>query len=397
MNSFSLSNSYMLMETLSSRFWSAANRSTVTSSRSVAIYRWLIGLFALLFVPSFYGWLGDVPKTLFNPPIVSLANLFTVFPSKPFFVLLDILLFISLICLTLGIKARSSALLFVGLKLIGNSFLFSFGKIDHSIFFDLVILTLAFSGWGRHYAVWPDRESRWDNIERSMAVLGVLLCFGFFSAGFEKGLRWIDFNVQTGGFLNWHYHGYYNLGRDLLLAPYIRYVPTPLFELFDYAAVLFELSPFFFLLTSRRNWLLWLTIAAFFHWTNTLLLNIPFLVHLIVYLAFVDYEKGVEWLRREFGLPQLFSRLQHVMIPLVFFLFGLHFAFYMARGTGAKFLFLVDTALIALLEVYVGAFLWPLAALILLCNLLGLMLPLLIPTTASGVENRGEDGVIIVH
>lgn len=51
----------------------------------------------------------------------------------------------------------------------------------------------------------------------------------------------------------------------------------------------FELMPLFFLWRSRKAWQFWLLIAGSIHLMNTLLLNLPFLAHFVVYLAFIDY------------------------------------------------------------------------------------------------------------
>jgi hypothetical protein len=112
---------------------------------------------------------------------------------------------------------------------------------------------------------------------------------------------WLDFDLSRNGYLAWFYFGYFNMGRHHLLAPAVFSFPVWLFELFDYTAVLFENSGFIWLLLGRRPWRMWLLVAAGFHLTNTLLLNIPFDVHLPVLLAFTDLSRAetvmAAWLR----------------------------------------------------------------------------------------------------
>lgn len=230
-----------------------------------------------------------MPKTFFNPPVFSLANIFDSFPGETFFLVLDCLVFLSLICLTLGIKARISALVYLVVCLVGINFQYSFGKISHIILAYLMMGCMAFSGWGKYLAIWPDKESRFDNTAKSLSLFSVLICFGMFTAGFEKALVWMDFDLSLNGFLNWSQNSIFNSKKHFLFAPYVRYFPAILLELFDYTAVLFELSPLIFLLHSRRSWKIWLSMACTFHLTNILLLNIPFPLHIIVYLVFVDF------------------------------------------------------------------------------------------------------------
>ena len=122
---------------------------------------------------------------------------------------------------------------------------------------------------------------------RILAILAVILSFGMFTAGFEKALYWVDFDLETGGFLRWFYSGFFTHGRDYLLAPVVTRLPPKIFELADYFAVIFELSPLLALLSGRKWWLLWLFVASIFHLANTLLLNIDFIAHAPVYLSFI--------------------------------------------------------------------------------------------------------------
>jgi len=148
---------------------------------------------------------------------------------------------------------------------------------------------LAFSGWGRHLALLPDKESRLDNTAKSLSLFSVLICFGMFTAGFEKALSWLDFDLTFNGFLSWSQNSIFRDFKHYLFAPYIKYLPAALLEAFDYTAVFFELSLLLFLLHSRQAWKGWLLIACIFHLSNAVLLNIPYPRHIIVYLAFVDF------------------------------------------------------------------------------------------------------------
>lgn len=149
-------------------------------------------------------------------------------------------------------------------------------------------LGLSFTNWGVTNALIPDRRVDEISQKRILAILAVVLCFGMFTAGFEKALYWVDFDFGTGGFLRWFYSGFFTHGRDRLLAPVVMSLPPQTFELADYFAVIFELTPLVALLAGRKWWLVWLLVASTFHLANTLLLNISFTAHAPVYLSFVS-------------------------------------------------------------------------------------------------------------
>jgi len=190
-----------------------------------------------------------------------------------------------------------ATILFVVANFVGMSFQYSFAKIDHYILPYFLLLCLSVSGWGCYLAVQPEKEISPAATERSLSLAAVIICFGFFTAGFGKALSWIDFDLNTSGFAWWYYGGYYNLDRKLLLAPLFNQVPFRALEFFDYAGVAFELSPLFFLLWSHKVWHLWLLVASFFHLMNTLLLNIPFVGHSLVFLAFLDFSALFECIK----------------------------------------------------------------------------------------------------
>lgn len=41
------------------------------------------------------------------------------------------------------------------------------------------------------------------------SFLGILIAFGFLTAGWAKAFSWIDFDLTTSGFLSWFYSGYF--------------------------------------------------------------------------------------------------------------------------------------------------------------------------------------------
>lgn len=276
-----------LIEAKLDLLWRKAENSSENDNQSLSTLRILYGLFIILFETPSFSWIGKVPQSFFRPPFLSLANLFDSFPSYPWLLAIDTLLILFTLGILFGVKARYAGILFSIFYIIGSSFNFSFGKIDHFIMFPTFILGLSFTNWGVGYALLPDNKVSIKMQRRVLAILAVLLCFGMFTAGAEKLLNWIDFDPVQGGFIAWFYENFFSIERQRLLAPFVLLVPPQIFEIFDYFAVLLEISPIIALLCGRKWWLLWLSVASIFHTGNTLLLNIPFTIHAVVYLSFI--------------------------------------------------------------------------------------------------------------
>lgn len=276
---------------LNNKFWFRVSKSTQADVRSVCVYRIMAGLSLLTINYKNIAWIGNSPQAFFKPPLLSLAVLFKGFPSPVFFSAMEVLLIIAALFITVGIKTRISTFAYIIISVFTLNFKYSFGKIDHEIMSNVLLLCMSFSGWGRYLAIVPDKIKNTDSAEKSLSLLSVLLCFAFFSAGFEKAVGWINFDVNSNGSGRWFYVGYYILERQYLLAPFVAHMPFWIFKVMDFLAVPFELSPLFFLLSSKKAWRFWLLIACTFHIANTLVLNINFIGLAIIYLAFIDYTK----------------------------------------------------------------------------------------------------------
>lgn len=351
---------YHYAEQLNNIFWKRVTQSTLIKESSLGIFRWIFGIFLLLFFVPQFSWIAQVPNAFFNPPYLSLANLLTQFPGDLFFKILTLLIITSLVCLTIGIKARLSSSIFLFCWFIGNNFQYSFGKIDHEIMMLALLLCMIFSNWGRHYALIADKPLSRNSSQQALALFSVLLAFGFFTAGLAKALNWVDFDFSTNGFLSWFYSGYYNLNRTLLLAPTILYLPKWIFEFFDYAAVVFELSAFIALLSSRKWWRIWLLVACLFHLSNTLLLNISFFNHFLVYLVFVDFSRFKNQIFGRFK-PSLTKKISYFLTGLVLCLSLPYFLGIILGGA---------VELFPNMRLYISVIVWIVGAIIILSDLL---------------------------
>lgn len=270
---------------------------------SLGFYRILFCVWLVLFYPPSYAWLGDVPKAFYDPPILSLASLLDSFPDRSFFLFLDILIAVSLLMVAVGFLTRSATAALLIAQLVGNSFQYSFGKIDHSIFVQCVLLVMLIVNWGRALSIDQILSRRDAKVAPTIWLLAVFLAFGFFSAGFGKAVHWIDWDFEKNGFLNWLYSGYYTLNRQELLAPLAMKVrPLWIWEAADFTAVLFELG--FVVAIFRRRWfMIWLLVACLFHLTNCLVLNISFAPYSMCYLAFVPWSQLIPRLSRMQSIP----------------------------------------------------------------------------------------------
>ncbi len=283
---------YYYAQLINQTFWLRVAESTTITESSLGIFRWFFGFFLLFVSSPQFGWIAQVPNAFFAPPYFSLANLFDRLPGNLFFFIIDSLIGISIACITIGIKARIFSAILLCSWLIGNNFAYSLGKISHgNILLLALLLCMIFSNWGVYYALVPDIKLSSISSKKGLAVFAVILAFGMFTAGFKKALNWIDFDFTTSGFLEWFLTGYYGYGRTTFLSPIVLSLPKWIFEFADYAAAVFEMLGFIALLNSRKWWLCWLFSACLFHLANTLLLGLPFTMHVLVYLVFIDFSR----------------------------------------------------------------------------------------------------------
>ncbi len=280
-------------------FWARVARAASVPAPSLGVFRWLYGLYFLgLEAPSFT-FIDLAPRAFFDPPVLSPAFLLDAFPAPPFFRVLDLLAVAALGLMTVGYRTRTATLSLFVLRLVGASFHYSFGKIDHDILALAILPCMWLADWGRHYSL--DARSRQDEVvgtARGTALFAVLLAFGMLTAGLPKAMVWIDFDLETSGILSWYYPQLATLDRQRLLAPYVGALPALLREGGDYLGPLLELSAFAALLHSRRAWLGWLLLASVFHLINVLLLNINFISYAVLYCCFANLEALGPFVRR---------------------------------------------------------------------------------------------------
>ena len=263
------------------------HRSAYVPTEATALYRILLACFLLLVEFNTFGWLVEVPDALFTPQRVSPYYYLSGFPPRwAIDTCIGVMLF-SIVGIGAGIRARWSAWGYCFAFVIIRGYANSLGKIGHGMLLPTIVFCFSLTNWGTVQALLPDRPWRRGHWGASLAAIAI--CFGLFSAGWPKLLGWVDFDTGTSGFLNWFASGYYGGGRRHFLADLVPNFPAWSFELLDYGAVLFELSGFLFLFWGPRAWRCWLLVAAGFHLSTLLLLNIGFLPHVGIYAGFLLY------------------------------------------------------------------------------------------------------------
>jgi hypothetical protein len=262
--------------------------SSHVDTQSLAYFRIFMGIFMLAHYLPEWLWFGDAPQAFFNPHLFTATILWDGFWSKNLYFILDLSNIILFALITLGIRTRLSFFLLFIINYIGYSFEFSFGKIDHEIhLFLIVLLILAFTNCGTKTALIKDKVLKPHFQKWALSLLCIYIAFGFFTAGLPKFIRWVDFNINEIGFLDWFYKGYFTYDRFILLADSVFSTPYIVFEIADHLAPTIELVSFVFLLWSRKVWRIYLIILCFFHMGNTLLLNIEFALNITCYGIFL--------------------------------------------------------------------------------------------------------------
>jgi predicted DCC family thiol-disulfide oxidoreductase YuxK len=274
------------------------------TAEGLALSRIFYAAFWLLTGIPTFAWVSANPPGFYSPPPLSLGALFAQFPSAAGLRVLDVAIGLLFLCLLTGFKTKATSILLSLAWIVGNSFRFSFGKIDHTIMAVITPAVMAFSGWGARFSIDAKRgqvsDAASDAAVRAwpLSLLALLLAFGFFSAGLPKLLAWADFDLGTQGARSWLVSGWYGLGHRRLLAPLFIQIGNPYFwEITDLVAVAFEVG-FLFSLVRLALFRTFLFTAVMFHFVNLLMLNIAFTIMLPVYVVFAPWERLVPLIPR---------------------------------------------------------------------------------------------------
>jgi len=276
------------IDTSIGRIFERIHTNTWVDTQALAYFRIFFGIFMLSHYLPQWQWFGSAPQAFFNPHMFTMTGFMDGFLPQWFYILLDLANILFFCLLTLGVRTRISLAFLFLINFFGYSSEFSFGKIDHEVHLYLIaLLTLIFTNCGTKSALVKDKVLKTDVQKWAISLLSIYIAFGFFSAGIPKFLRWVDFDINEIGILDWFFKGFYTYDRTHLLAESVFKTPYWVFEFLDYMAPTLEILGFAFLLWSKRTWRIYIIIFSCFHMGNMLILNIEFALNITCYGIFL--------------------------------------------------------------------------------------------------------------
>jgi len=273
----------------------------------------MLGAFRIFFSTCllFFGVIGfkkiaNYPIQLYKPE-KSLAIWFDLPPSG-FFLFLDYFILVLILFLLFGFKTKWVSIS-LGLSLIiGQTFLFSFGKIDHGLLLTSFLpIVMAFSNWGAHFSIDSIKGEKkvhtWP-----ISLMSLVLGFGMFTAGLQKLIGgWL--NPKFPAIRSHIFRSFVNQ-REGIMTNFMLSIRSNFFwESLDIMIVLFELG--FLIAVLNRKWFrMWMAFAVLFHAGVILTMNIPFFQNVVVYFLFLNWVfimKGLRFQRLLKAIQPIFS------------------------------------------------------------------------------------------
>lgn len=270
------------------QFQSALRSGYETTPGVLAVVRILFCLHLLIFGLIPIAWLGDLPDVFFRAPLGPMQA-FDAFPSRPFGGVLDTAGILLVVMVGIGFYTRASSILLFVWAVTTSAFLFSLGKVDHSLIWWTVVPLLGIQGWGDALSIDRLRQGNGPHKARPawpLPVLAFILAFGYLTAALPKlGRGWLSPQSQAvEGYMK---DLFVSQGRNELLAERFATLEAPvLWELLDWWTVAFELGIALAVLTPLifRRFLL---LASIFHVVVLLVMNISFAPMMFVYLPLI--------------------------------------------------------------------------------------------------------------
>lgn len=189
-----------------------------------------------------FQYLSSLPGDFFVPPPGPMM-FFDGFPGIAFFQTVHSITVISALMMLVGYRTKWASIVLGLSVLILQGFIFSIGKIDHEILIALVPIILSFSNWGAAFSLDSIRKGAEKTVESwPLTMLALFVGFMMFTAGFPKILGgWLDFQTQAAQshLLN---QFYVRERQDLLAEMAVHWSNPVLWELLDWATILFEIG-----------------------------------------------------------------------------------------------------------------------------------------------------------
>ncbi len=289
-------------------------RSYAVPTEGLALFRILFAAQALVLELPAFGWAGTLPPAFYNPSRYSLGALLEVPPSALVLNVFSLAAVVLFVALLFGYRTRAVSLLLAVVLVVGLTFVYGYGKIKHQyVFFAAVPLVMAFSPWGQAFSLDAARRGarpaplRWSNAW-PVALMALVIGFGYFSAGLPKAPVWFDLDLSTHGARSWLVNGFQS-GRQGWLAEWFFHNENPyLWEGMDYLAVSFELG-FLLAVLHVTAFRAFLIAAIGFHAANVFIMNIDFTHLAFIYALFLPWDRILAgaWGGRLAGLARPFA------------------------------------------------------------------------------------------
>jgi len=194
-----------------------------------------------------------------------------------------------------GLRTRLAAVAFSVTYVLGNTWKYSLGKIDHDILIVVVPLVLAMSGWDRRYALDARRLGGTSRAEGwTVALLMFIVGLSMFAAGLQKLLGgWLDPGSQA--VQSYVLFNHYANGHDPLAWGLVSKISAWwAWEAQDVLTVILELA-FLPMIFWRRGAQVICVVAVAFHLGVLLTLDISFSANLLAYGVLVRWDRLRAW------------------------------------------------------------------------------------------------------
>jgi hypothetical protein len=249
----------------------------------------MLGVFRILFAcsilvkPAHYNWAANVPDEFYNPG-PGLQLIYGGVPPEWYVDGIQLLQFLTAAWLVIGWRTTAASVVVVAVHILGASAVYSFGKVDHSILYDLLPLFMAAAGWGARVSI--DSRNRPRSTSGYPLVLwSIVIAFGYATAASAK---FISGWWSPAHFGAWSYvaDGYLWGERKGVLAGFaLDHLNPVLWKLVDWST-LFAEGWLFIAVLSPALFRLGLLILPIFHLSVFLMLDIEFGLYLFVYAPF---------------------------------------------------------------------------------------------------------------
>ncbi len=275
------------------------------SDESLGLGRILFCLGLLVYATPRYLWMAEFPAYFYTPP-VGLGLLFRQHPPAPVLWLLAAAATALTAALLAGWRTREVGLALAAVTLLGNTFEYSFGKINHDILIVAALAVMSFSGWGRAYAV--DPKPRGGSPAWPLALLALLVALAMSTAALAKlTTGWLDLGTRSA--MGHMVANVYATERPTWLGEFmLARAPSAFWEFLDWSSVGVEFA-FLPALVSLRAFRAVCAAALFFHLGIHFSMDIFFVDNLLVYALFAEWPAARRWVLPAAGAALAAARL----------------------------------------------------------------------------------------